>query len=94
MGMESRMAWRYFSCSRLLEESEDDAGAKKQHEKLIFSFFFFYKKLFSSIHRPVEEGFCDLNSPTTLLPWKPPERSSTAFVRGCFQQTTGRRLCL
>lgn len=28
MGMESRMAWRYFSCSRLLDESEDEAGAK------------------------------------------------------------------
>lgn len=42
---------------------------------------------------PVEEGFCDLNRPTTLLPWKPPERSNTALVRGCFQQTTGSRLC-
>lgn len=42
---------------------------------------------------PVEEGFCDLNRPTTLLPWKPPERSNTALVRGCFQHTTGSRLC-
>lgn len=28
--MESRIACRYFSCSRLLDESEDEAGAKKR----------------------------------------------------------------
>lgn len=28
IGMESRMACRYFSCSRLLDESEDEAGAE------------------------------------------------------------------
>lgn len=30
IGMESRMACRYFSCSRLLDESEDEAGAKSR----------------------------------------------------------------
>lgn len=36
MGMELRMACRYFSCSRLLEESEDEAGAKgrTQHTEI------------------------------------------------------------
>lgn len=28
--MESRIACRYFSCSRLLDESEDEAGAKSR----------------------------------------------------------------
>lgn len=38
------MAWRYFSCSRLLDESDDDAGAKKQdNNKLIFSLLLLFR---------------------------------------------------
>lgn len=42
------MAWRYFSCSRLLDESEEDAGAKKHdNNKLIFSYLLFFFQAFT-----------------------------------------------
>lgn len=37
-------------------------------------------------------AFGDLKRPTTPLPWRPPERRSTALVRELRQHTTGKRL--
>lgn len=43
MGMQSRMACRYFSCSRLLDESEDEAGAKGRTQHLFVKQFLNYR---------------------------------------------------
>lgn len=92
-GMELTTACRYFSCSKLLESAWDWpgggggaaaaggwAGRRAAGQTAPGA---------GSV--PGDGAFWALKRPTTPLPCRPPERSSTALERPLRQQTTGKR---